>query len=816
MRHYPSRQSCEALETRRLLATSVIDVAVVYTAGAVSEIGSDSLLRSRAQQSVTAANFAMNNSRIDISLRVVHMEPITYTGSNDLYVDRIRLGNLTDGFMDGVDAMRNVYGADLVMLVVENSNGGGNADLMTDLGSPSNSKLAFSAIAANSLGANNYTVAHELGHNLGAGHERNNPFQNVVGPFTYSYGYRFTAAGRTYHDIMSYDPGIGVPYYANPAVSYLGSPTGAPIGSPDEADLASTFAQTGPVVANYRATVVADTTAPVAQVDSIRIKNGFAYVSMLYLDDGGINLSTIGTGDITLSVPGLPTLSPVLDSIENPTVGGAFKRATYRAYLRDASIDIDSITIALGANQIRNLAGLSAATGSVSRATAHTAGWSLSDARQVGSLDGELLFNGSQTESDSDHLYRFTIDSAKTVSIHLNHLSADANFFLARDANSDGIYQNSEYVDGSFRTGTAEDSLSLNLAAGEYFVWVYLPGETPFTLSLRAYNDTVAPTATLDAADITAATNQFVFNVIYHDDQEMNAISTRYSSPVRLTNPFGGYYIYYADAIDIDANGPTRTVTYRVNAGFTLGAGDNGIYTVKMEPPAVPTDPYASDGAGNKVPTTGTLGTFRVALGQPDATPPAAVLLNAKTIQRGGATTYEFDVTYADNRALDAASLATGKVRVTGPAGYTGLADPISVSPAPAIGSRRTVHYRATSPGGIWDFKNRGTYTVSTVANQIKDASNNFAAVATIGTFAVTIPIPGDADRNGRVEFDDLLIVAQNYGQTGKTFSEGNFNDDEAGNVGFDDLLLLAQNYGLSNVHAPLRYRPTIAEVGLA
>lgn len=809
----------DTLEPRRLLTTSVIDLAVLYTPGAVSEIGSDALLRSRAQQSVNATNFAMNNSRIDIAIRVVRMESIAYTGSNDLYIDRTRLGNPSDGFLDGAAAVRNAYGADLVMLVVENSNGGGNADLMTNITSPTNSGLAFCAIAANSLGANNYTVAHELGHTLGAGHERNNPFQNVVGPFSYSYGYRFTAAGRTYHDIMSYDPGIGVPYYANPAVSYLGSPTGAAIGSADEADLASTFAQTGPVVANYRATVVADTSAPLAQVDSIRIKNGFAYVSMLYMDDGGINVSTIGTGDLTLSVPGLPTLTPALDSVENAGVGGGFKRATYRAYLRDNKVDIDSIAISLGANQIRNLSNLSAASGAVSRATAHTAGWSYSDARQVGALDGELLFNGSQTESDSDHLYRFTIASPQTVSLQLTRMAADANFYVARDANSDGIYQFSEYIDGSFRAGAADESLSLNLAPGEYFAWVYGAVESPYTLRLRAYNDTVAPTATLDAADISAPTNLFTFNVIYRDDQEMDAITARYYSPVRLTNPFGGYYVYFAQAIDADVNGLTRVVTYQINAGFTLSAADNGIYTVAMEPANSPIfnpalDRYASDGAGNRIPTTGTLGTFRVAIGQNDTTPPTPVQLSATPLQRGGASTYEFDVTYADNRSLDGASLASGKVRVTGPAGFSALADAISVSAAPGVGTRRTVRYRVNAPGGLWDFTDRGTYTVSTVASQVKDVAGNFTAVANIGTFVANIPIPGDADRNGRVEFDDLLLVAQNYGQTTKTFAQGNFSDDEAGDVGFDDLLLLAQHYGQTNI-ATARKSTALSDVGL-
>lgn len=58
--------------------------------------------------------------------------------------------------------------------------------------------------------------------------------------------------------------------------------------------------------------------------------------------------------------------------------------------------------------------------------------------------------------------------------------------------------------------------------------------------------------------------------------------------------------------------------------------------------------------------------------------------------------------------------------------------------------------------------------------------------------------LAGDADRNRTVDFSDLLILAQNYGQSGKTFSDGNFNYSADGLIDFSDLLLLAQRYGTS------------------
>jgi endo-1,4-beta-xylanase len=72
------------------------------------------------------------------------------------------------------------------------------------------------------------------------------------------------------------------------------------------------------------------------------------------------------------------------------------------------------------------------------------------------------------------------------------------------------------------------------------------------------------------------------------------------------------------------------------------------------------------------------------------------------------------------------------------------------------------------------------------------------------GTDAVGYPLPatsseffvlaGDANRDRRVDFADLLIVSQNYGQSGRAFSQGNF--DYAGAVDFSDLLIVAQQFG--------------------
>lgn len=803
MRAGSRRNFIERLEPRLVFAVNpvVIDLLAVYTPAAAAQHGGDSAMTSLIQGSVNTMNLALSNSRIGVTIRLVGAEPITYTGSDNLYADRDHLENPSDGVMDQVHTRRNIYGADLVTLVVEGQHiGGGNGSLMTSLNDPNNSSYAFSAIAENSIGEGFFTLAHEIGHNLGGGHERGNPVENVVGPFSYSYGHRFTAGGVVYHDIMSYDPGQVIPYFANPAVSYHGVPTGSANGNPDSADLASTFAQTAPIVAAYRATVVPDTLSPRAEIYEVSQIGSVVNFTVRYSDDSGIDFSTIDSNDIAVSAGGY-TLAAGFVNISNPGLGESFKLAKYRVVLPSSSIPLDSVVFNMRAGAVRDITAHNVPAGAIPRSTSCSTFDAYARARGFGTLslnETRTVYEQIGTPQSFDDAYQFSLAQPMTVSATLRNMTADASIFFVQDLNGDGQFQSAEIGAGSFRTGAADESFAANLAPGTYFAWVF-NAPTSYTLTLRTYTDAIAPMATLDARDITTnGATQFVFNVKFDDNQEINVDLLRYYAPIRLTNPFGGFYIYFADSIDVDFNAATRIATYRVNAGYSLSASDNGIYTVSMEPQnspiwgvGTPLSNYISDAAGNKlVPTT--LGTFRVAIGQADSTVPTAVASPAPVLI-GGVSTYEFTVNYRDNVALDAATLDGNDIRVTGPGGFHQLATFISVSSAPTVGGVRTAIYRITAPGGAFDALDDGTYTIAVQSNQVRDSSNNAAVSGTIGLFNVSIPLGGDANRDGTVDIRDLYTLATQFQTVGRGWDEGDFNYD--GKVDAFDLGILAGNW---------------------
>lgn len=261
---------------------SVIDVLVAYTPRARSAAGSTTAMLLDIDAAVALTNQAYGNSGINQRIRLVRTVELNYTETN-MSTDLNRITRKTDGFMDEIHTLRNEAAADMVALIVDtNESYAGIAWILQGV-QPSFEANAFSVMDICCV-ASGYVFAHELGHNMGAGHDWY--VDDEPGAFTYSHGYVDPAC--TFRTIMAYGSECSsvarIAYFANPDIAHQGKVTGVRPGTnlncragnrnnpPCDADVRLTFNNTALTVANFRQsnsqqpppTVAPPTNTPVA------------------------------------------------------------------------------------------------------------------------------------------------------------------------------------------------------------------------------------------------------------------------------------------------------------------------------------------------------------------------------------------------------------------------------------------------------------------------------------------------------------------------------------------------------------------------
>ena len=181
------------------------------------------------------------------------------------------------------------------------------------------------------------------------------------------------------------------------------------------------------------------------------------------------------------------------------------------------------------------------------------------------------------------------------------------------------------------------------------------------------------------------------------------------------------------------------------------------------------------------------------------AAPPTRLAYSAANINTGGETTEDFNVTYEDNVAVDVSSLGGGNIRVTGPNGFSQLAAYLSVNNT-NNGTPRTANYRITAPGGTWDSTDNGTYTVTILANQVRDTSGNSMVSVQAGTFFVNIPVADSSPNIGSLtdspdpvtEGNSLTLTANDVSDDGNVVRvEFYWDADSSGTIDSQTDLLL-------------------------
>jgi hypothetical protein len=209
-----SSAELKALEAKKI----VIDVMMLYTKRAASHymLNPEDVL----QLSIERVNQTFRNSGLgNVSLRLVHTQQIDYDeeGSEE-FIDLYHMVD-GDGPFKDVRRLRNEKRADVVGLVVDDPRGCGLSTRVA----PDPDEAYF--VVHFSCAAITISIAHEIGHILGARHDRQ--FDPNDTPFPYAHGY---VNGTKWRDIMSYaescDGCLRIPYWSNPRVLYKGEPTG--------------------------------------------------------------------------------------------------------------------------------------------------------------------------------------------------------------------------------------------------------------------------------------------------------------------------------------------------------------------------------------------------------------------------------------------------------------------------------------------------------------------------------------------------------------------------------------------------------------
>ena len=198
----------------------VIDVMVVYTPTARSKAGGTSQMQNLINLAVGETNSGYQRSGIFSSMRLVHTEEISYdeailTTSNG-WGNALSQLTQADNIIDNVRTLRNNYGADLVVMIVEDMTYCGIGWLMTP--DYTYDSVGYS-IVSRGCATGYYSFGHETGHNMGAHHDRDHT-GGGTGMYNYSFGYQdpnFSFRTVMSYSCTSYCPRIN--NWSNPDVS---------------------------------------------------------------------------------------------------------------------------------------------------------------------------------------------------------------------------------------------------------------------------------------------------------------------------------------------------------------------------------------------------------------------------------------------------------------------------------------------------------------------------------------------------------------------------------------------------------------------
>ena len=333
-------------------ASTLVDVLVAFDSPAANWARlNGGGITNFATMAVQKANTVLANTGFasTFRFRLVGVMAVDADGKGDL---DSTLSHAQSGSGDwaAIMAMREDVGADVVSVMIDTGSAYGTTGLgysLSDGTAPSSfSEHPYNVCSVRAV-AQSYTMVHEIGHNLGAGHSDRQ--QSSPGPQLYSYsaGYYFKANGKNYHTIMAYnDDGNGgtytaVPYFSSPDYTY----EGVAVGDATH-DNVRTIAETYSAAANWRRQVVPmsydvyftpETGSMFADSITVTLSPGKAGLPIRYTLDGSAPTlgSTIYAGPITLTRTTTIRAATVTDGVLGPTFEASY-------FLSDLGAGVDA------------------------------------------------------------------------------------------------------------------------------------------------------------------------------------------------------------------------------------------------------------------------------------------------------------------------------------------------------------------------------------------------------------------------------------------------------------------------------------------
>lgn len=421
----------------------VVDVLVVYTPLALSDAGSLDALLAKANQMINSLNNIMSSSGADAAVNLIGIAPVSHpaagaTSDGSCSILWSRLRNASDGQLDEAHVYREAYGADMVC-VFGKATGYGIASI-------------GGAWSAADYSTAHGVMPHELGHNLGCGHNdvTGSGQTYLQGVYSYSFGHYFSYGGEQRGTLMSYI-GRRSTTFSNPNNTWNGVVTGT--ATRDHARTIRTFA---PTAAGWKISNPTD-------YDQDGIPNSEESASA---DADGDGLPDMLDPDTDVRV-GFALSAPFYDQESNPgddsnvwNSGTKIENITDGSWVRYGSVDfgfsgLASVDVSAGSNNDGSVleVRLGAEDGIlVSSVTiTNTGGWNNFEIFSapatvpvVGTHDVYLVFKGGANSL-------FDVES-----IFFNERPADPMVMEAEDAvivsgtvKSDGNASGGQYVDGA-------------------------------------------------------------------------------------------------------------------------------------------------------------------------------------------------------------------------------------------------------------------------------------------------------------------------------------------------------------------------------